>query len=209
MGVKNFTLNKKKKTLYNTHPPPTGGGFFNMLNKLRKNKFQFFIVKASLLYGACYFLYEFIIKRNTRGDQLFIREIINLCRWILDVMGYTTFASKEVNDVQVFGIDGSNGVWIGGPCNGITLLFLFAVFVVAYPGNIKNKLWYLPLGIFIVYSINIIRIIALALLAYYYPHYLDFNHTYTFTFLAYSAVFGLWMLWVNKFSSTKTIENHS
>lgn len=178
-----------------------------MFTKLKTNVFQFFILKASILYGLCYFLYEFIIKRNTKGDQLFIREIIHLCQWIFNLLGYKTFASKEVNDVQVFGIDGSNGVWIGGPCNGITLMFLFAVFVIAYPGNIKNKLWYVPLGILIVHSINIMRIIALALIAYYYPQYLDFNHTYTFTFVAYSAVFGLWMLWVNKFSKTKTIEN--
>ncbi len=179
-----------------------------MLNKLKQNKFQYFILKAAFLYGSCYFLYEFILKHLTKGDQLFVRQIINLCQWILEHMGYKTFASAEVNDVQVFGIDGSNGVWIGGPCNGITLMFLFAIFVIAYPGNIKNKLWYVPLGILIVHSINIIRIIALALISYYNYEYLDFNHTYTFTFLAYSAVFGLWMLWVNKFSNTsKPFEN--
>lgn len=174
-----------------------------MLQKLKQNKFQYFIIKAALLYGSCYFLYEFILKRLTKGDQLFVRQIINLCQWILEQMGYKTFASRDVNDMQVFGVDGSNGVWIGGPCNGITLMFLFAIFVIAYPGSIKNKLWYVPLGILIVHTINIIRIIALALISYYNYEYLDFNHTYTFTFLAYSAVFGLWMLWVNKFSNTK------
>jgi exosortase family protein XrtF len=177
-----------------------------MFNKIRNNKFHFFILKAGVLYALCYFLYEFIVKRNTRGDQLFIREIINLCKWIFDIMGYKTFASKEVNDFQVFGIDGSNGVWIGGPCNGITLMFLFTIFVIAYPGNFKNKLWYIPLGILIVHTINIARIIGLALIAKYDYTYLDFNHTYTFTFLAYSAVFGLWMIWVNKLSGTKLSE---
>ena len=190
------------------NPPPTSEGFFRMLQKLKQNKFQYFIIKAALLYGSCYFLYEFILKRLTKGDQLFVRQIINLCTWIFDIMGYKTFASKEVNDFQVFGIDGSNGVWIGGPCNGITLMFLFAIFVIAYPGNVKNKLWYVPLGILIVHTINIIRIIALALIAKYDYTYLDFNHTYTFTFLAYSAVFGLWMIWVNKLSNTnKPFEN--
>ncbi len=178
-----------------------------MFQKLKQNKFQFFILSASLLYGTCYFLYEFILKRASNGDQIFIRKIINLCQSLLGIMGYKTFASKEVNDVQVFGIDGSNGVWIGGPCNGVTLMFLFAVFIIAYPGSFKNKLWYLPTGIVAVFSINIIRIIALALIAYYHPEYLDFNHTYTFTFIAYSAVFGLWMLWVNKFSVTRNSEN--
>ncbi len=174
-----------------------------MLKKLKNNAFRLFILKAGLLYGVCYVLYEFVIKRYTQGDQVFIRGIINLCQTILEILGYKTFASREVNDVQVFGVDGSSGVWIGGPCNGVTLMFLFAIFVVAYPGNVKNKLWYVPLGILTVYIINILRIISLALIAYYSPQYLDFNHTYTFTFLAYSAVFGLWMLWVNKFSDIK------
>ncbi len=179
------------------------GDFLYMFTKIRANIFQYFILKASLLYGICYLLYEFILKRFTEFDQFFIRGIINVCIFILDLFGFKTFASKEVNDFQVFGIDGSNGVWIGGPCNGITLMFLFAIFVTAYPGNRKAKLWYLPVGILTVYLINVIRIISLALIAYSYPQYLDFNHTYTFTFIAYSIVFGLWMLWVNKFSSIK------
>lgn len=174
-----------------------------MLSNLFKNKFNWFIVKAAFLYGLCYFLYEFLLKKYTSLDQLFIRKIINLCSFILESVGFKTFASKEVNDFQVFGIDGSNGVWIGGPCNGITLMFLFAIFVIAYPGNVKNKYWYIPLGILLVHFINITRIIALAIIALHYPQYLSFNHTYTFTFIAYSMVFGLWMLWVNKYSATK------
>lgn len=174
-----------------------------MLAKIRQNKFLFFIIKASALYGLCYFLYEFVIKRYTRLDQLFVRKLINITSWILEQFGFKTFASKDVNDIQVMGIDGSNGVWIGGPCNGITLMFLFAVFVISYPGSIKNKLWYIPSGILAVHLINIIRIVALAIIAWYNPYILDFNHTYTFTFIAYSFVFMLWMIWVNKLAEPK------
>lgn len=174
-----------------------------MLSKIRQNKFYFFILKALALYSLCYFLYEFVIKKYTKLDQLFVRKIINLCSWILEQFGYKTFASRDVDDMQVMGIDGSNGVWIGGPCNGITLMFLFAVFVIAYPGSIKNKLWYIPLGIIAVHALNIIRIVGLAIIALHDPYSLDFNHTYTFTFIAYSFVFMLWMIWVNKLSETK------
>ena len=178
-----------------------------MYRNLKSNSLQYFIVKAAFLYTSCYLIYEFVIKRYTNLDQIFIRFILNCCKGILDLFGYKTFASKEVNDFQVFGIDGSSGVWIGGPCNGLTLMFLFAIFVIAYPGNPKAKLWYLPSGILIVYLINVIRIVALAMIAYYAPEYLHFNHTYTFTFIAYSAVFGLWMLWVKKISNLNQREN--
>jgi len=167
------------------------------------NTFHKFLLKASLLYVLCYFFYEFILKEHTNFDQYFIRVIINACEKILSFLNYKTFSSREINDFQVFGIDGSNGVWIGGPCNGITLMFLFAIFIIAYPGNSKHKLWYLPLGIILVYGLNLLRIVSLSLIAYYKPSYLEFNHTYTFTFIAYSFVFSLWMLWANKFSNEK------
>ena len=167
------------------------------------NSFHKFLLKAVVLYSFCYFFYEFILKKYTRFDQYFIRLIIDTCERILSFLNYKTFSSKEINDFQVFGIDGSNGVWIGGPCNGITLMFLFAIFIIAYPGNLKHKLWYLPIGIILVYSLNLFRIVSLSLIAYYKPSYLEFNHTYTFTFIAYSFVFSLWMLWVNKFSIEK------
>lgn len=171
-----------------------------MFPQIKNNKFLLFLVKAGFLYTLCYVLYEFVIKIYTRIDQYFIRKIINLCTFLLNSIGYKTFASKEVNDFQVFGIDGSNGVWIGGPCNGITLMFLFAIFVVSYPGQLKKKLWFIPLGVLIIYIVNIIRIIILSIIALKAPQYLEFNHTYTFTFITYGIVFLLWMIWVNKFS---------
>jgi len=171
-----------------------------MLQAIRQHSFLYFLIKAALLYLACYFLHEFVVKKYTHLDEKFIRLIINQCVFIFSLMGYGTFASKETNDIQVFGIDGTHGVWIGGPCNGITLIFLFAVFVIAYPGPWKQKLWYVPVGMLLVHLFNLLRITSLALIAYYAPEKLNFNHTYTFTFLAYSFVFGLWMLWVNKLS---------
>jgi len=171
-----------------------------MLQKIKDNRFLFFFLKAGILYALLYCFYEFFVKRYTSVDQIFIRFIIQSCTAILSLLGYKTFASPETNDFQVFGIDGSNGVWIGGGCNGITLLFLFAIFVIAYPGNKRAKFWYIPLGLVLIHLINLLRIIGLSLMAYYAPEYLEFNHTYTFTFLAYAFVFGLWMIWVNRYA---------
>lgn len=178
-----------------------------MFRKITTNIFQYFLLKAAVFYTVFYLTYEFILKRYTTLDQVFIRKLITLCIIILEGLNYKTFASKDINDFQVFGIDGSGGVWIGSACNGITLIFLFAVFVVAYPGKLITKLWFIPTGVLLIFIINIIRIIALTLIANSYPQHLDFNHTYTFTFIAYSVVFGLWMLWVNKFSSMNHEKN--
>ncbi|MEO6305997.1 MAG: exosortase family protein XrtF [Bacteroidia bacterium] len=169
----------------------------------KQNAFIKFVFTAGLLYLLLYLVYQFIVKKYTFYDQKFIGSIIQSVNFILKNIGYTTFTVLQDRDYQVIGIDGSNGVWVGSNCNAITLFSLFSVFIIAYPGKLKNKLWFIPLGIVAIHILNILRVIALVLIAYYYPQYLNFNHTYTFTFLVYSFIFLLWMIWVNKFSIKK------
>ena len=70
-------------------------------------------------------------------------------------------------------------------------------------GRLKDKLWFVPLGFLGILVLNIIRIIALSMIYYHKPQYLDFNHKYTFVIIVYGAIFGLWVLWVNKFANKK------
>jgi exosortase/archaeosortase family protein len=72
----------------------------------------------------------------------------------------------------------------------------FALFVIAFPGSVKKKLWFIPLGIVIIHFANVLRVIGLAAINYVAPQYLEFNHTYTFTILVYGIIFLLWMWWV-------------
>ncbi len=172
-----------------------------MKAQFKSNAFLKFIITAGFLYFVLYLIYQFVIRRYTYYDQKFIGQIIEAADSVLNSVGYTTFKILQDRDMQVIGIDGSNGVWVGSNCNAITLFALFAVFVLAYPGHQKNKWWYIPLGIIAIHLLNIIRVVGLALIANYSPAHLDFNHTYTFTFLVYAFIFLLWMIWVNKFAS--------
>jgi exosortase family protein XrtF len=171
-----------------------------MFAALKQNRFLKFLVVSSLIYFGLYLLYAFVIKKYTGIDLAFIRLIIHSSDAILNWLGYDTFTRLGDSDYPGIGIDGSNGVWVGASCNAISLFFLFAVFVFAYPGHQKSKLWYIPMGILTIHILNIFRVVALSLIAFYKPDYLDFNHTYTFTFIIYCYIFFLWMLWVNKYS---------
>ncbi len=177
-----------------------------MLTALKQNRFLKFLFLSSLTYTILYFFYEFVIKKYTNLDQAFIRVIINWSDALLHLLGYKTFKVLGDTEFQSVGIDGSEGVWVGAACNAVTLFFLFAVFILAYPGHQKSKLWYVPLGIFTIHVINILRVMALALIAFYHPNWLDFNHTYTFTFLVYGLIFLLWIIWVNKFANKTSNE---
>lgn len=174
---------------------------------IKENAFVKFILTSGFLYLTLYLFYQFILKKYTFYDQKFIGSIINSVNFLIEEIGYKTFTVLQDRDYQVIGIDGSTGVWVGSNCNAITLFSLFSVFIIAYPGKIKTKLWYIPFGIVLIHLLNIFRVVCLVFIAYYYPQFLNFNHTYTFTFLIYSVIFLLWMIWVNKYSSKKTDTN--
>ena len=175
---------------------------------IKSNAFIRFLITSGLLYLVSYLIYQFIVKKYTYYDQKFIGLIIQGADFVLQALGYTTFKVLQDHDFQVVGIDGSNGVWVGSNCNAITLFALFAVFVIAYPGNQKDKFWFVPTGILAIHFLNIMRVAALALIANSYPQYLNFNHSYTFTFLVYSFIFLLWIIWVNKFASKNQLYQH-
>jgi exosortase family protein XrtF len=166
----------------------------------KSNAFVRFIITAGLLYFILYLIYQFVVKRYTYYDQKFIGSIIQAADIVLRGIGYTTFKVLQDRDFQIIGIDGSNGVWVGSNCNAITLFTLFSIFIIAYPGYQKDKFWFIPAGIIAIHILNILRVVALAMIANYYPQYLNFNHTYTFTFIVYAFIFWLWMIWVNKFA---------
>lgn len=171
-----------------------------------KNAFVRFILSSSLFYLCFYLIYQFVVKKYTYYDQRFIGSIINGADIVLKGLGYTTFKMLQDVDLQVIGIDGSGGVWVGSNCNAITLFGLFSIFILCYPGHQRSKLWFIPAGILVIHLLNILRVVILAIIARSAPQWLDFNHTYTFTILIYAVIFGLWMVWINTFANRNKIK---
>jgi len=167
-----------------------------------KNPIVRFLVTFGFFYLAWYLLYELILHPWGKLDSAVINNSIYFSSHLLELFGFVTFTSHS-ETMRTMGIDGTHGLWIGDPCNGIALFSLFSFFILAYPGKWKTKLWFIPAGIISIHLINILRITALCIIVYKKPEYLEFNHTYTFTILVTVYVFLLWLLWAKKISSTK------
>ena len=120
----------------------------------------------------------------------------------VSIYGYepTLDASTGLVITSVKGPYHNHGVWIGEPCNGVKLFGLFTLFILAFPGSWKKKLWFIPLGIFIVHTANAIRIALLTIISAENPKALDFNHNITFQVIIYGLIFLLWYWWVQKLS---------
>ncbi|NRS90045.1 exosortase family protein XrtF [Flavobacterium sp. 7E] len=92
-------------------------------------------------------------------------------------------------------------------CNAISVIILFASFIVAFSGKVKQTLFFIITGSIVIYILNVIRIALLVVLMYNYPQEGELLHGTLFPLFIYGVVFILWVIWVNKFSlyAKKTI----
>jgi exosortase family protein XrtF len=162
-----------------------------------------FLTIAGLLLLSWNFVYDLYLKPHTQIDRVVVDNLIDISGFFLKAMGYELMpAPPAAQQIRTIGIDGTSGVWIGDPCNGIILFALFLVFMIAYPGSWRKKLWYIPLGLVIIHLVNVIRIVALTIIVSIDYNWLEFNHNYTFYIFVYGAVFALWYIWAFKLSGT-------
>lgn len=84
-------------------------------------------------------------------------------------------------------------------CNAISVMILFAAFIVSFSTTVKRTTLYILAGFVIIYLLNIMRIALITLGAYYYPEYSSFIHDIIFPLFIYGVVFVLWIIWVLKF----------
>ena len=180
-----------------------------MISSIKNSPPLVFLLKALFLYIAWYLFYELWLHPYTNTDLLVIDNIIKFSEIGLKLLGFSIIPDVYDASFRTIGLDGSHGVWIGDSCNGITIFALFAGYIIAYPGKLKTKLFYIFFGVLTIHFLNILRIMALTIILLYAPESLDFNHTYTFTSIMYAYIFLLWYLWSNKFSSLKLVVNEN
>jgi exosortase family protein XrtF len=159
------------------------------------------VLTGAVLYTAWYLSYEFVLKPQTHLDESIIDLLTKGSDALLNIFGFETKVFDDGIWRTHVAIQGSKGVTVGAPCDGLVLFALFTVFVISYPGPWKHRLWFIPVGLAVIQLLNTCRIAALAWIVHYNEAWLAFNHDYTFTVFVYGVVFGFWYIWVNRFSN--------
>ena len=162
------------------------------------NVIRFLIYAFGLCLGW-FVLYDTLL---SSFDYKLTIGLVESSAWLLQAIGFE--ASTENHLIL---INGEEAVFVWHACNGMVLMALFTGFIIAFPGPISKKIFFIPFGIAIINLLNVLRIAALAINGHYYHSSLNFNHKFTFTILIYSAIFALWMLWVKKFSNISINKN--
>lgn len=174
--------------------------------------FQWFIIKALALYLIWVLLFRpWVDAPGNLSDQMtmYTGEV---SAWVIERFGYESFIKQQAHPgddylTTVLYIDQAAVVSIADACNALVIIILYVGFIIAYPGVWKTKVPFIILGILAVFTVNIVRVTALAFNMMYHRASFDFNHKYTFTFMVYLIVFILWMVWANKYSSVKFQHN--
>ncbi|TGE27295.1 exosortase X [Hymenobacter metallicola] len=165
-----------------------------------------FLLLAVGFYVLWFFGYEQWLAVDGRLDAALSANITAASAGGLRLLGYDS--AVHGLDPYLLLLNSQPVVHVGNPCNGLVLYALFTAFVLAFPGPWRRKLWFIPLGIVVIYLINIVRVGALALNHLYSHQTVDFNHHYTFTFVVYGFIFLLWMLWARRLASPSAAHAH-
>lgn len=155
-----------------------------------------FVIRAAIIYVVWLVLYYGIIIPDGRMNSFLTKSVIEGTLVALTIVGY-----ESTSDESVILIDGDPVVLVADACNGLELFALFSGFILAFPGRIKYKLYFIPIGILLIYLINVIRELALALNYKFFQKSFELNHKYTYVFIVYCFVLLLWRFWLKRYSA--------
>lgn len=113
--------------------------------------------------------------------------------WVLRLMGYQlSSAGRRII------VDGTRGIWVADLCLGIAPMVIFAGFILAFGNHWKNKVWFIPLGLFLIYLTNVVRIVALVLVQVHNNNYFKLAHEYVYLIITYGLISLLVLWWMEK-----------
>jgi archaeosortase B (VPXXXP-CTERM-specific) len=148
------------------------------------------ILKTVLLFLFLSFILNFAYFK-IMGEQIIPRFFT--ASLVASLLGF--FGVNAAADKALILVNGHPILDIIGECTGIFSIIVYTACVFSYPTSLKKKGIGL-IGIPILYSITLIRLISTALVGVFYPSILDVFHTYLWQLFLIIFVVILWLMWI-------------
>ncbi|MBZ9730734.1 exosortase family protein XrtF [Salegentibacter sp. JZCK2] len=164
-------------------------------------RFIFMFLGSYLVFTLIYNLYLEFFRSPVYFPDYFTHLVAKQSEALITSFGYNAQILPHQSELSMKLI--VNEVYLARiieGCNAISIIILFAAFVLSFFGRLKLTLLYFLAGTVIIYAMNIIRIAILAVGIYEYPYYTDFLHSIIFPLIIYGTVFILWVIWVRIYS---------
>ena len=86
-------------------------------------------------------------------------------------------------------------------CSGFKQAYIFFTVIAFYAGKHIHKLWYIPLGLVVVYVFNVFRIALITYLLRDNLGWFDVLHEGS-KYVFYAIIFLIWVIWAEKFNKS-------
>lgn len=159
-----------------------------------------FLLLAAVLYLGWSFLYNLVVHPWGVPDHWLIDRLTDHAGAFLTALGYQLLPEPSVDTNRYIGVQGGNFLWIGDRCDGLSVMVVFTMFLLAFPGPWRSKPWFALLGVLSIHLINVLRVAALCIVVTIDYELLNFQHDYTFQVIVYGWVLLLWFIWVKRFA---------
>jgi len=166
-----------------------------------------FITTFLIVYGIFSLIYRGYLEYS-KTSKYYPDYVTNLVakqtRTLLEALDYRAIVEPHPDEASMKLIINEKYVArIVEGCNSVSIIILFASFIIAFAGDKKTTIFYILVGSVLIYSANLIRVVLLTAGLYHYPWRKDILHNVIFPAIIYCMVFLLWMLWVNRFAKLK------
>lgn len=164
--------------------------------------FFMFLLRFALSYivlAGVYWLYLSQYDATRFETDSATREVAHESSALVRLFGDASYTEPHTKDVsEKLFVNGKYVARIVEGCNGISVIILFAAFIVAFYAGFKKTAVYIVAGAVVIHVLNILRIALIGMAANRYPEYWDFLHDIVFPSFIYAVVFVLWVFWVLK-----------
>ncbi len=91
-------------------------------------------------------------------------------------------------------------IYVSWGCSGLKQFYQWVFLIALFPGPWKHKLWYIPMGIGVIFLVNVLRIYSLLIVTMYSPSIVHFFHDDIVRPFFYVVMFALWVIWNERFT---------
>jgi exosortase/archaeosortase family protein len=170
------------------------------------------VIYFAIILLVCHFAWKFLVLGDDTDRQVtflgndisapfqfMANHVARVTAGVLNFFGFDIqlFPNNLLKQENGFGI---RIVW---SCTGLKQAYIFFCIIAFYRGPFRKKLWFIPLGLVVVYLFNLFRIAAITALVQQHSDWFTFLHEYFFKYLFYAVIFALWVWWEEKFATVK------
>lgn len=159
------------------------------------------LLRFIIIYLVLLFAYQFYLNSfKESGLDPYSRIIADHVTSIQNALGYKTLLYDDVPKEQVwFYVNKEYVTRMVEGCNAISVLILFVAFIFAFYKGTKTFIFVL-ISLFILYIMNVLRIVGLNIVTRDYPEYSKMVHDYVFPAVIYGSVVVFWLIWIKFFA---------